>query len=605
LERATLPGTEAFSLQFLTNIVFDLNAAARMIVGRMAVETSRAAFAFDGMRRREPPEDHGLTIQRRVLLLQLVAAAGVAILGFIAYYTLVNADFHIKRVDHAHAQLEALIEVAEAANRYSENVAEVLLTQDPSQVSDLAEAKGQVEASLSKLERMIQNEARFLADSGQPLDPAAEYFTPQGGGEVSGVDPADAADETVRIRKFRQLYRSIDMAAAAVFALDKAGKRPEALARFKAEIEDRHDVELDRLIKAAIEEEADEHVQVSRMVAAQVNATVWAAGVASFLTVLLSLVMGHWLVRSLRRPVAKLMAGTAAFARGDLAHRIDYAGADELGQLAQHFNAMAASLQENQKALADERANLEKQVAQRTAELHDMNRSLTELGDQRTQFLADISHELRTPLTALRGEAEVTLRHGGKPEAVYRDALHRIVAHSADMGRLIEDLLLLARAETEEARFSPKRVALAPILLDAARDAVVLGTEKRIKVEPDIATEPVLADVDPQRLKQALMILLDNAIKFSAPGQTVGLRLAPADGHAVIAVSDHGAGFSEKDLPHVFKRFYRGRGAARSNGSGLGLSIAKWIVEKHGGYIGIESTPTSRTEVSIRIPIHG
>jgi signal transduction histidine kinase len=193
---------------------------------------------------------------------------------------------------------------------------------------------------------------------------------------------------------------------------------------------------------------------------------------------------------------------------------------------------------------------------------------------------------------------------------VYRDALERIVAQAADMGRLVDDLLFLARAETDTIRFEPKRVALQDVVAQAVREAAVLGQQKRIEIETaaDPPPGPVWVEADAGRLKQALMILLDNAIKYSPPGRSVRVGVAATeDGRCEVAVRDEGAGIPATELSHVFERFYRGHvpGASGPGGSGLGLAIAKWLVEKHGGEVVIESEEGRFTEVRMRLPRAG
>jgi two-component system OmpR family sensor kinase len=320
--------------------------------------------------------------------------------------------------------------------------------------------------------------------------------------------------------------------------------------------------------------------------------------------VALCFVAAYLLTRSLLRPIGLLTKGAEAIGRGELDHRIVFESRDELGALAQRFNTMAANQEDQHNRLLDAQTDLERQVDARTEELATANQRLTDLDQQRVQFLADISHELRTPLTALRGEAEIPLRHGSKPEAIYRDALERIVTLSLEMGRLVDDLVFLSRSETDTIRFEPRRADLVTIIADAVHEGEILARAKGTSVKADCRSEPVWINADPQRLKQALLIVLDNAIKYSPPGQSVTVRMAAADGQAEITVRDSGMGIPPEEVPMVFDRFYRGHNskASRQLGSGLGLAIAKWLVEKHRGAIALTSEVGAFTEVQIRIP---
>lgn len=544
-----------------------------------------------------------MSVALRVILLQIIAALGIAILGFLTYESIVNATYSFNRIDVSHHQIETLIEVSNASSQYSEDLAEYLLSGSPDDRAALSEAREMLRRSINKLEEAVIIEEIFLKDSGQPPDPATDLYAPQ-----SGDGPAetqDFSDERERTSRIWALFRSLNQAIDGVVRLFEEGKQADAIRIFDKEIDGKIDVALDTLLRAAIVDETEEHQAVDRTVRAQIRLFSSIVAAAAVATILACVLLGIWVVRSLRQPITELLRGAEEFGNGNLNHKIAVDSPDEFGALAHRFNQMAGSLNNKQSELDDERDNLESQVQQRTAELATMNQNLTNLGELRTRFLADISHELRTPLTALRGEAEITLRQGRKPVGVYRDALSRIVQQSEAMTKLIDDLLLLARSETDDVLFTPKPISITPVLTDAARDAKTLGSERRIGIKTDITGETLWVEADPRRLKRAVMILLDNAIKYSAAEQQVGLSLAREGSQALITVTDQGVGIVEKDLPHVFKRFYRGQGASHASGNGLGLSIAKWVIEKHGGDISIESAARHGTEVRIRIPIKG
>ncbi len=222
----------------------------------------------------------------------------------------------------------------------------------------------------------------------------------------------------------------------------------------------------------------------------------------------------------------------------------------------------------------------------------------------RMLFLADIGHELRTPLTVLRGEAEVALR-GERAVDEHRETLGRIVTLTQQMGRLVEDLLFLARAEVGAVRFEMQPVALQDVLDIALAEARVLAISSDILLHATLPPEPCRIEGDVERLTQAFLIVLDNAIKYSDPGESAQLLLACDGAEATVRVRSYGPAIPPSDLPFVFNRFYRGRqvGVRNAEGSGLGLSIAKWIVDTHGG--GISLTSAAReTVVTFRFPTY-
>jgi two-component system OmpR family sensor kinase len=172
------------------------------------------------------------------------------------------------------------------------------------------------------------------------------------------------------------------------------------------------------------------------------------------------------------------------------------------------------------------------------------------------------------------------------------------------MSRLVDDLVFLSRSEIDTIRFDPTRTDLAAIVADAVHDGEILARSKGISVEADYEMAPIWVIADAQRLKQAFVILLDNAIKYSPRDRTVALSMSVADRSAEVVVRDEGRGIPAEEIPKVFERFYRGRNSktSRQPGSGLGLSIAKWLVEKHQGEIALTSKLGSFTEVRVRLP---
>jgi len=523
-----------------------------------------------------------MSIRSRIYLFQLIIGVSVLVMAAVVYVTIRWTEYHVKRMELANRQLEAITAVRVSANRFSEQIAEFLLIGEPER-TDFEGAKAELEGDFNRLEEATRNEFAFLRTHERHQEGRDEFF---------------------RIERMRALYKEINQSAEQVFRLRDAGRQEEAISVFRRDIENRLDAELEHLLTAATLDEKEEVERRAREAAQLWKWLTWITAAATAVAIGVCLISGLLLARALHRPIKLLTEGAEAIGRGELDHRIRYESSNELGALAQRFNQMAAT-QETQLALVRQaRTNLEAQVVERTKELATANRRLTDLDRLRVQFLADISHELRTPLTALRGEAEIAVRHGSKPEAVYRETLKRIVAQSEDMARLVDDLLFLARSETDTIRFEPSRVLLNELVRDAVSEGKVVGQVKNIAVQADYASDPVWITADPHRMRQALMILLDNAIKYSPPNRMVSVCMKAADGYGEVAVRDQGMGISAEELPHVFERFYRGRISSMSGrtGSGLGLAIAKWIVDKHGGEIALASEVGRYTEVRVRVP---
>ena len=232
---------------------------------------------------------------------------------------------------------------------------------------------------------------------------------------------------------------------------------------------------------------------------------------------------------------------------------------DELGQLATVFNATLARLENS------------------FAELR--------------RFTADASHELRTPLTALRAVGEAALRpDAGDPKSL-REALSSMLEETRRLSDLVDALLLLARADTSGVSPSLEQVDFTGLVNEVRETLLVLAEEKDQQIET--TAEKVTVRADPELLRLALLNLLHNAIRYSAEGLMISLRVRRQEANAVAEVIDQGPGIAPEHQQKIFERFYRvdkARSRA-SGGAGLGLAIARWAIERQGGHIELESQP--------------
>jgi len=300
---------------------------------------------------------------------------------------------------------------------------------------------------------------------------------------------------------------------------------------------------------------------------------------------------GGWLLaRRALRPVDQMTATARRIEAEHLAQRIQGAEADdELGRLARTLNEMLARLEA---AFAQVR-----------------------------RFSADASHELKTPLTVLKGEIEVALRSPRGP-GEYQRVLGSVLEEVESMARLVDDLLLLSRADAGALRLEAAAVELDRLVEDVAKEGEILAREQQVRVTIQ-ALEPLIVHGDGQRLKQLLRNLVDNGVKYTPPGGHVTLALHTATGfsagagsgpqhgstaasqHAVITVRDTGIGIPPEALPRIFDRFYRvdPSRSRESRSAGLGLCIAKTIAEAHGGRILVQSTPGAGSAFTVSLPL--
>lgn len=288
------------------------------------------------------------------------------------------------------------------------------------------------------------------------------------------------------------------------------------------------------------------------------------------LALVLAFLVGSFFSGQILQPIETIsQIARQITAADDLSKRIPYEGPmDELGHLTQTFNTTLSRLER--------------------------------LFKTQRRFIADISHELRTPLTAIQGNVDLIKRF--YPQLKDTLEIEAIAGESRRMTRLVEDLLLLAQADSGRMSLHMEPIELASLTLDVYRSAHILAGEK---ITLKLGTlDAVYIHGDTDRLKQLMLNLITNAIKYTPEGGTVGIQITHENGFALLAVSDTGIGIPAEDLPHVFERFYRvDKARAREmGGSGLGLSIASWIVEAHHGKIWAESTLGKGSTFYVRIP---
>jgi len=296
----------------------------------------------------------------------------------------------------------------------------------------------------------------------------------------------------------------------------------------------------------------------------RVTGVMLVAGVFSFIT---SFFLGNALIERALRPVESIAEAASQIATGDdLSRRIPYSGPmDELGRLTVVFNATLERLER--------------------------------LFNAQRRFVADVSHELRTPLTVIQGNVDIIRRYG--PD---NDSLDAIAGESKRMARMVGDLLLLAQADAGELPLITQNLELDTLVLEVFEQAKVL--------QQDGATvrlgrfEPARVHADPDRLKQLLLNLIGNAFKYTPPDGTITLAVWPDGPEALVTVTDNGEGIPPDDLPHIFERFYRvdKARARRQGGAGLGLAIARWIAEAHGGRLTVQSAPGAGTTFTLHLP---
>jgi heavy metal sensor kinase len=291
------------------------------------------------------------------------------------------------------------------------------------------------------------------------------------------------------------------------------------------------------------------------------------------IVLLLASLGGYWISRRALAPVDEITREAQVIGIQNLSQRLAVpASGDEIQRLSETWNGMLARLEGAVKRLS--------------------------------QFTADASHELRTPIALIRTTAELTLRRERSADT-YREALRQVVVESERTTRLVEDLLLLARSDAGLPSLPLERMELTPLVQDVCQQGRVLAEARQLQISTEIPEEPVYVEANDPALRRMLLLLLDNAVKYTPSGGRITLSVDCGSAGATVAVRDTGIGIPETALPHVFERFYRVDESRNrdAGGTGLGLSIAKWIAERHHASLEAESVVGEGSVFRIRFPL--
>jgi signal transduction histidine kinase len=287
--------------------------------------------------------------------------------------------------------------------------------------------------------------------------------------------------------------------------------------------------------------------------------------------VVIGLIGGCWFTRRELKPLEHMMAAAEHVHENNLCERLpEIAGDGEIARLTRVFNAMLTRL---------------------------------DAGFQRVrEFTLHASHELKTPLTILRTEAE---RAQERPleGAALTEFLGSQLQEYARLTRIVEGLNLLAKADSGQVTMERQPVSVHSLMMELAGDAEILADSQKLTVRVE-RIDPALVLGDRGRIRQMLLILADNAVRYNGPEGFVALACEVEGGRARIIVTNSGPGITPEESAHIFERFYRGASrAAHPDGCGLGLALAQWIVTQHAGTIRVESVPDRQTRIIVEFPL--
>lgn len=292
----------------------------------------------------------------------------------------------------------------------------------------------------------------------------------------------------------------------------------------------------------------------------------WPVWIRPIVSVAASLLMVQFLARGLTQPLRRMAEAATAMAGGDYSHRVQVNGSDEVAELAQSFNAMAAELAETDRL--------------------------------RKEFVANASHELRTPVAALRSTLENLVDGVGEPD---HQTLERMLARAEHLSRLVGQLLDLSRLDSDPDLTDVQPIDLGDLLHEVADEISLVSPQSEIIVR---APFDLKVEGQPGRLRQVFTNIIGNATRFSHPGQPVLVTVTQNNGSAGVAVRDTGPGIPAEERSKVFERFWQAGDTARtgSGGTGLGLAISKQIVDHHRGTIEVRENKPSGACFVVELP---
>ena len=524
-----------------------------------------------------------LRFRLAVLVATVVIVTGAA--AFAVARTLGVASGHVSELSSAQRRLELLSAVSGRVTDYA------LTALQTTQTSELQSDR------LSPPRKRVQEAFERLNDE------VAREYERQADEEAATLVAARSRVFAFMRARFDFLDRQTLQAIR-----DARGGQSDAAARVKIALDEFASGFTPALGQAIEEERAAARAATDAM--ADLRARLAPISIAA---VTLAALIAFLLYRAIASPllarVSRVAGAAAAIARGQTATRLPVRGHDELSLLMMRFNRMALQLSRREERLMKAQLRLQEVVNARTAELREANARLSDIDRARRRFFTDVSHELRTPLTVILGEVDISLR--GQPDAgSLRGALATIRARARALHRRVEDLLRVARSESGQLELDFSPVSLAEIVQTAADSAEAGAKAARVKLHAGPFSVDPIVEADADWLRQVIEGLIANAVRHTPPDGAVRLDVhASRDGSAEILVADDGAGIPEADLPRIFERFYRGADQKEGSGFGIGLALARWVVERHGGEIAIDSSTgggglPSGTIVTIRLPAH-
>lgn len=532
-------------------------------------------------------------LRHRIYVIIFVYLTIIAVLASLSVFTSQKSSYLLERAGKSYQQLQLFSQLSSDIQHHFNRQLEALIQGKPT--DELLKSQKTLEKQFINLQQLIKAEVELVDDLEEKEEEEEELKQQQ---LIS-----QALDQL--LSQALQTYSHIQHKVNTEI---QQHDRTQALSFFSQQVLQNYQQQLKPLLDAAIADEQSEINEVEAQMTIlqqQLNHVVILSLVISSIVVLLLI---YVLSTALLRPLTQLTQATDEMALGKLHVRSEISSVTEFASVSRHFNTMAEQLEQQHKRLADANSLLEKKVAERTQSLKQSNDQLRRLDQSRRRFLEDVSHELRSPATILMGEADLALRSKENDAETYQTTLKTIKAHCGFLKRRIEDLLALAHADNGVLKLQNEPILLDELITQITNSLSSFAQIKQVQLSHNISQPCIAIEGDPSWLKQLVMTLVDNAIKFTPAQKQVVLTLEQDETHALLTIHDQGKGIAPDQLPHLFERYYQADNQPKqdqtpSRSYGLGLAIAHWIVEQHQGEVSVSSQTNQGTTVAIRLPL--
>lgn len=493
-----------------------------------------------------------ISFRRALTIAGLTALMALALMGGVLGIGLARAEHLLDRVSRSQTQLAM-------ATRLEADINELLIAPADQRLS----VSRRIDALLAALRGSVEDESKTLTGDERRRQP----------------------EEAKAVEDLQRLVRVID-----VEGIDSRSQRSH-LAEIRA-----------RARTIVSHERSESAVSLRAMRSLKRLGALVAATVPAVL--LLTGGIFAWAMTSgLWRPLRALRRAALEVTSGEVSRPIKLDGYTDFKDLTDAFVEMAATISAQRATLQRTNKDLEQQVAARTAELSQQLRRLAEVDNSRRLFFSQVSHELRTPITVVLGEAETALRDGDATSGRLREALQHILANGQFAHRRLEDLLGLARAQDGKLTLQRARFDLRDVLEATRVQADSYARSCGLTILAEVPPDRIEVWGDASWVQQALLALVDNAIKHASEGGQVRMSIVRDREMASISVADDGPGVAAHELPSLFDTYHQAAANRQRGGSGLGMAVARWVAEAHNGTIWARNGEERGLVIHIQLPL--